>query len=130
VTIAGRLPVGNKINVPAGYDDRDPADRVDVRIVPENPIAGQVVFDRKSLEAGRAEWASATLAHLLRIVEYVDHRTDVFHCAETRIGVAVGIDQAQDVVAVPAVAASSRGGRGADGSVLGRIEIRPENLAG
>jgi hypothetical protein len=117
------------IGVGTGNDDGNRADPVRIRIVAENEVAGQVVLDREGLETGRAQGAAAALAHLFVVVEDVDHRANVCHCAEDRIRVAVGIDQAKDVIAVATGIARSRGRRGTFLRGLGCVIVGPQNLA-
>jgi hypothetical protein len=88
------------------------------------------VLDREALEACRAQWATATFAHLLGVVKDVDHCADVFHGTKRSVAVTVRIDQAKDVVAIATGVAWGSGGRITDRGGLRGVVVGPHHLAG
>jgi hypothetical protein len=91
VTIRGSA-VGHVVDVRIGGDHGDRSDLLGVRISAQQEVGGQIALHREALEVGRTQRAAAALAHLLIVIEHINHRADIFDWAEDRVGVTVGID--------------------------------------
>jgi hypothetical protein len=100
--------VGHIGDIRVGGNHGDCSDLGSVGISAQQEVGGQVAFDRKTLEVGGAQGAAAALAHLLIVIEDVNHRADVRDWSEGRVGVPIGIYQTENIVAVTAVIASAR----------------------
>src|ERR1019366_9373744 len=118
LTIANAEGVRHVGNVRTGGDYGDRSIAVIASFNPgDSPVGGQVMLNRESLDARRADRTAAALPHLFIVVEDVDHRARVSPCTtERRVRAAIRVDRGEDVVSVAS---------GAHG-----IVVSPENFTG